>query len=346
MPSNHIPKMNRSNSILIIIASLALLYANIYEKPVILGFGIVFLLLSVVSLIPFPLDREKLNTVEKLRAGKNLLIFCLVLLAVFFIYLFSSIYFFNSFLSTVTGITCTALVVASMLLAIEGFVLLREDKIRERKKKNLLLTIGTVIFVRIRKARRVYLFMKLMFTTINGQLMIVETSYNFSKEERLRKGMLIPLRYNPRNPEQIMISFDENPEDLQHLLYAHWVKTGLITQKDKETYERGIKTVGVILSAQPTVNSLNKRTKKSDWTEMSLQVNVKHLTQNNYHCVTINKIVPETMLPFVQPSSVVEVFYIPERDNYYAIMLNLHPYFFGVWRIEGKEELKITTHHG
>ena len=261
------------------------------------------------------IDKEK---EDKKRAGKILLNFSL-LLAVFFIFI-SNIFSFSFGLYM-----CMISVFLLMFMSID---FLYGDKFNENKMKNWPLVVGTITqiydsSVYIRTTRIQYLRITVRFWMSDGELMTASTNETISKMGRFQQRLLVSLRYNPQKPEKFKITFNEDPELLQDALKAYWIGSGLVTREEMNIYENGEKTIGVILSGEPPIDALNEGFDLYDRIEMAFQVNVAHLVNDDKFSVTINKTVPKNMLPFVQPGSVVEVFYMPENMSNCAIRLVL-----------------------
>jgi len=179
--------------------------------------------------------------------------------------------------------------------------------------ENCPLVIGTIIQVSTSHSPAA----SVQFRTIDGQLMTVNIRdwlLGIEKiESHIQPCKPIPLRYNPANPKQVALAFDEETETLQRALNMHWATGGLLTQKEIDISEHGVKAKGVILSAQPTGNIIN------NCGEMALQVEVTRPGNGRTYHVSKNMAVSQNMLPLIQPGNMVEVFYMPENENVIVI---------------------------
>jgi hypothetical protein len=157
--------------------------------------------------------------------------------------------------------------------------------------------------------------MTIYFKTADGQEVTVpQRGFRATTAEEPHKNALIHLRYNPEDPQQILVATEEDDETLQHALDAVIIAGGGITQEEINMIKHGVEATGVILSAQPTGNIVD------GCGEMALQVRVTRPSGGTYD-VTINKPVSQGGLPSVQPDCEVNVFYMPENEANITINL-------------------------
>jgi len=155
----------------------------------------------------------------------------------------------------------------------------------------------------------------LQFSTVDGQ-QITASHLRPAPQELLPAGTVFPLRYNPEEPEQIItglgpMNADEEP--VQQALHTYMVAKGWKTQKAVDMEKHGVKAAGVVLSAQPTGNRVN------DCEEMLLHVKVTRPENGGTYDATLTQPVRSDALAFVQPGSVVKVFYMPENEEDIAV---------------------------
>ncbi|MCL2162275.1 MAG: DUF3592 domain-containing protein [Betaproteobacteria bacterium] len=156
------------------------------------------------------------------------------------------------------------------------------------------------------------------YKTIDGQEVDVELWMFFNADylEKFEPGGLIPLQYDPEDTQQISVANDVDKETLQRALDAHNVATGLFTQEEIDVIKHGVKTTGVILSAQPTGNIVN------GYGEMTLQVKVTRPDGGTYEAST-NKPVRQEELPSAQPGNEIMVHYMPENEENIVILISV-----------------------
>ncbi|MDR2209795.1 MAG: DUF3592 domain-containing protein [Azoarcus sp.] len=177
------------------------------------------------------------------------------------------------------------------------------------------LVIGTILHVYKNPDSAV----TVQFKTIEGQLITVKKDdYLLDLEEvapQVQPGNPIPLRYNPDNPRQITIAIDENIETLQHALNAHWVASGMLTEKEIEISKNGVKARGEILSAIPTGRIINS------CAEMTFEVKVMLSVSGETYHATVVRAVPQSILPYVRPGNRLDVFYMPGNEKNITIRI-------------------------
>ncbi|MCL2162276.1 MAG: hypothetical protein FWH56_10400 [Betaproteobacteria bacterium] len=152
----------------------------------------------------------------------------------------------------------------------------------------------------------------LQFHTVEGQQVTV--SYQKAALEEFQPGTLFPLRYNPEEPELIIVGFamgayEADAEIVERAINAYMMAEGLTTQEELDMKEHGVKTVGVVLSVQPTGSIVN------GYEEMALHVKVTRSENGSTYDVTVKKPIQQSSLPLVQPGSVVDVYYMPDNDE-------------------------------
>jgi len=150
------------------------------------------------------------------------------------------------------------------------------------------------------------------FKTIDEQQMICAHQRILHAESQL--DSLIPLRYNPENPQQIELANDEDEATLQQALDAQRIASGQVTQEEVNMIRNGVKATGVILFAQPTGNIINGNG------EMALQVKVTRPDGETYE-VTINRALSQDDLSSAKSGKEIEVFYMPENEENITIVL-------------------------
>lgn len=151
----------------------------------------------------------------------------------------------------------------------------------------------------------------LRFNTVEGQQVTV--SHKTVVLEQFPPETVFPLRYNPKNPEQIFIgieSKDVDEETVRHAFETYMNANGLgNTREEADIMEHGVKAAGVILSAQPTGNTVDGRE------EMTLHVKVTRPENGGTYDAVTKKQIHTRGLALVHPGSVVDVYYMPENEG-------------------------------
>jgi hypothetical protein len=187
-----------------------------------------------------------------------------------------------------------------------------------KKVKNGPLVFGTVVSVKrtgLLVNHQPQLDIAMQFTTNDGQQITASDRRIISLTDlaQVQPGAMFPLRYNPENPEQIMIEKNADQAALQAAYNMQMVASGVTTQSMLDITQNGVRANGVVLSAQPTGNIIN------GYGEMTLQIKVTRPEYGGQFETTINKAIPQNMLAGVQPGSVIEVYYMPGNESKIAI---------------------------
>ena len=159
----------------------------------------------------------------------------------------------------------------------------------------------------------------LQYTTIDGQQVIAScrSIVYLTDLARVQPGGMLPLRYDPANPQKIMIDKNADQAGMQAALDRQMVASGTTTQEMIDIANNGVITQGVILSAQPTGNIIN------GMGEMTLHIKVTRPANGGTFETTVNKAVPQASVAYVQPGSVIEVYYMPGNEQKIAMKLRL-----------------------
>ena len=152
----------------------------------------------------------------------------------------------------------------------------------------------------------------LRFSTVEKQQVVASGQSVVLNLENLQPGTIFPLRYDPEDPEQIMVGLGSKEEDEATVLRAirtYFFVNGISTQEEEDMKERGVKANGVIVSVQPSGNTVNGHE------EMVLQVKVTRPDNGGIYDATVKKPIPSDALASVQPGRVVGVYYMPEDEK-------------------------------
>jgi len=126
---------------------------------------------------------------------------------------------------------------------------------------------------------------------------------------QVQPDMMVPIRYDPSNPQKIKIDMDSEQADLQDAFNKLMVAEGKASEESINIAKYGVKTKGVILSSKPTGNIIN------DMGEITFHIKVTRPDYDDTFETTVNKPVPQNMLPSTLPGSVIDVFYLPEDEK-------------------------------
>jgi hypothetical protein len=189
-----------------------------------------------------------------------------------------------------------------------------------KETKNGPVVLGTVVSVQPTGTRvngQPLLKITLEFGTFDGRNVRACDSrvVSFTELAKIQPGATLPMRYNPKNPQQIMVVKDASPEMLQNAFDAHRLKTGQVSQEMLDIRRQGVKASGVVLSAQPTGNIIN------GCAEISLHLKVSRPENGGKFEATVLKPVEQSLLSQVQPGSVIDVFYMPGNEKNLVIGL-------------------------
>ncbi|MDR2209794.1 MAG: DUF3592 domain-containing protein [Azoarcus sp.] len=217
-----------------------------------------------------------------------------------------------------------------MILIIFGITLYFTDRLHKKARK-WPLVIGS--FICVHHAGR-YTTTLIAFNTIEGQRITFEMTDNSVKALSYREGMQVTVRYNPENPKKNLITRVENEEALKPAFYGYLLSNYLIKKEEIDIVEYGVKTVGVILSAQVVYENELKDAEKFYLLDfginMILQISVTRPETGSTYCVTKNMNVSKRILPFVQPGSVVEVYCMPDDESAIVVGMDLYLTLLGL----------------
>jgi len=181
---------------------------------------------------------------------------------------------------------------------------------RSKKMKGGLLVFGTIV-----SAEQTGLFVNeqpqleitLQFSTANGEQVTSSDRMIVALTDlsEIRPGGLLPLRYDPEKPQNIILDLDVELDVLQAALDAQLVASGETTREKLDIRDNGVKAQGVVLSAQPTGKIVDGKG------EMKLHINVVRPDDQGTFEVVTERPVSQQHLSDVQPGSVIEVYYYP-----------------------------------
>ncbi|MCL2760251.1 MAG: DUF3592 domain-containing protein [Desulfuromonadales bacterium] len=155
----------------------------------------------------------------------------------------------------------------------------------------------------------------IQFITEDGQK-ITGTAKQAIQDDSLpqlqQPDMVFPLRYDPNNPQNIMIEQNADPKEVRKAADKYFVAMGLKTQTEVNIRENGTHTTGVILASKPTGNIVN------GMSEMELTVCVTRPNNGGQYDVTTIKNVTQSALSSTAPGNIVQVYYMPgDEQNIY-----------------------------
>jgi len=190
------------------------------------------------------------------------------------------------------------------------------------KVKNGVLAIGTIVSLERTGTlvnHQPQVDITIEFTTTDGEHITASERRVVSLTDlaQVQPGAMIPIRYDSKNPQNIMIDTNADKDSLQDVYNRQMVEKGVTSQETLDIANNGVKAKGVILSAEPTGNIIN------DMGEMTLHIKVTPPDNGDTFEAFVNKVIPANMLLSTQPGSVIEVFYLPEDESKIAISLNL-----------------------
>ena len=193
---------------------------------------------------------------------------------------------------------------------------------RGNKVENGILVIGTIVSVKrtgMMINHQPQFDISVKFTTSDGQQITASDKkiVPLIDLSKVQPGAMIPIRYDPSNPQKIMIDNNSNQEDLQDVYDRQMVEKGVISQETLDIVNNGVKAKGVVLSAQATGNIIN------GMGEMSFHIKVTPPDSGDTFEAFVNKAVPANMLSSTQLGSVIDVYYLSENKDKIAITLNL-----------------------
>jgi len=182
--------------------------------------------------------------------------------------------------------------------------------LRSNRVKNGILVFGTIISAEqtgLIVNDQPQLEISLEFPTASGELVTASDRKVICLTDlaEIQPGGMIPLRYDPENPQKITIDFDADLEDLQAALDTQMIATGETTQEKIDIRNNGVKAEGVVLSAVPTGKIINSEG------EMSLHINVERPNNDGTFEVVTERPVSPQHLSDVQPGCVIDVYYLP-----------------------------------
>ncbi|MCL1916998.1 MAG: DUF3592 domain-containing protein [Peptococcaceae bacterium] len=216
------------------------------------------------------------------------------------------------------------------LIAIVMFVIALKPFFQIKIKKNIKngpLVKGTVISVREGAFinYRPELFITVQFTTTDGKQVTATDRLvtSWIGLARIHPGAGIYLRYNPKNPQKIILALEDDmttdeanvvQANMQAVLDRRLIERGATSQEMIDIANSGVKAQGVILSAQPTGNIIN------GMGEMTLHIKVTRPDNGGTFESAVNKVVPRNCLSDVQPGSVIDVRYLPGNEGKIVIV--------------------------
>ena len=154
------------------------------------------------------------------------------------------------------------------------------------------------------------LLLTFSFKTADGRLITASDKkvVSFVDLAQFQPGAMFPLRYDPSNPEKIMLDFNVDQATMENLIKQYKIATGQITQETYSVIENGVHARGVIISSHPTGSIVDNKS------EMFLQLKVTRPDGSTYD-VEVTKPIPQEGIPHTVPGSIVEVFYMPNNEK-------------------------------
>jgi hypothetical protein len=125
----------------------------------------------------------------------------------------------------------------------------------------------------------------------------------------VQPGSSLPIRYDPANPEQIMIEANADQATMQQAFDDQRLASGQVTQEALNIARHGVRAQGVVLSAQPTGNIVG------GCGEMLVHVRVTSSQHVDSYDTTVTKAIPHNVLHRIQPGSVIDVYYLPGNER-------------------------------
>ncbi|MCL2760047.1 MAG: DUF3592 domain-containing protein [Desulfuromonadales bacterium] len=176
------------------------------------------------------------------------------------------------------------------------------------------LTVGTVVSVRQTGNwfnSQPQVKVKMQFTTLDGKQVTASFRKVFplTALSQIQPGLTLPLRYDPKNPQDIMIDWNADDKAFKKAYDQNLVTTGKMTQEELNISEKGVQAKGVILSSKPTGRIVN-----GDESEMVLQIRVTRPDGSTYD-VTTTVGVEQKYMQDNSPGSMVYVHYMPNDEK-------------------------------
>ncbi|MCL2013231.1 MAG: hypothetical protein FWG75_10655 [Cystobacterineae bacterium] len=143
-------------------------------------------------------------------------------------------------------------------------------------------------------------------TATAHQVFYLRDNQQFQEEyqEQVKVGAMVPVRYEAAQPQTINLVFKPNPVEFQDAL----IRQGLTTWEAVRIVENGIRAQGVIVSAQPTGKMVQGHV------EVCFQVKVSKPDGHMFEA-SCTKVVWQQLVPKMQPAHVVEVFFVPGKEQ-------------------------------
>jgi hypothetical protein len=125
---------------------------------------------------------------------------------------------------------------------------------------------------------------------------------------QIQPGAMVPLRYNPEKPAEIMIDTQTDQATLQEG-YNQWrVRQGLATQESMDIAKQGVRAHGVILAMQPTGRIVQGHA------EIRFEIKVTRPNGSMFEA-ECTKVWESQHVPKVQPGCVVDIYYMPYNEQ-------------------------------
>jgi len=285
-----------------------------FEGRLLSGILLFFVVLGALLFLVVRLLRRKLGMQGNKRAQKKSWKGWLVVLGFFLAFspIVVSVLFESppTFLLVGLPLLGTALIIGGSFLGILG-----------TRVKNGILVIGKISSAQqtgLRVNHQPQLEITVQFSTANGQELSASFKQIVSLQHltQFQPGALIPIQYDPLNPQRIMLDKNVDQATLQEALNRYRVASGEVSQEAVDIAQNGVRAQGVILSAQPTGKIVNGRG------EMALHLKVTRPDGTTFE-TTVKKAVPQEALSLILPGSVSEVRYLPRDEKNVVIVWRL-----------------------
>ena len=129
-----------------------------------------------------------------------------------------------------------------------------------------------------------------------------------SELAHLDPGDLLPLRYDPDNPQDVMIDTDVDHDTLQQAFNQHRVATGKMTPRALDNSQNGVQANGVVLASRPTGEVVDGSAR------IELQLRVTRPDGTVFDVTTV-KTVDGSVVSRTIPGNVLPVFYLPHDEQ-------------------------------
>ncbi len=133
---------------------------------------------------------------------------------------------------------------------------------------------------------------------------------------KVQPGNILPIRYNPNNPQDILINPAMSQEEFQHALEQNYLQRGIYTEETLRLTKEGIKTQGLILSSSPL------EIVDGDIVAFEVEVKVTRPEGGVFTAKTIKKVSQQYASALI-PGKIIEVYYLAHEEDNIALKISV-----------------------